>query len=54
MHDFINQDNKEGDLCSIGTFIPSNVIVDIKAVPIPLCPWRIGVFGILPRRQVYS
>ena len=39
MHDFIDQD-KKWDLCSVGMFLPSNVLADIKEILIPLSPMK--------------
>ena len=38
VHDFIDHDKNEWNLHSIGTFLPTNVIVDIKEVPIHFSP----------------
>ena len=35
-HDFIDQETKEWNLHAIVSLLPSNVLVDIKAIPIPL------------------
>ena len=35
-HDFIDQETKEWNLHAIVSLLPSNVLADIKAIPIPL------------------
>ena len=44
MHDFINKDTKEWNLQSILTFLSSNVLVDIKVIPIPSSPIENRIF----------
>ena len=44
MYDFIDQDNKEWNLTSVTSLLPSNVVLDIKAIPIPSCSIEDMVF----------
>ena len=44
VHDFINQDNKEWNLHSIASLLPSNVITGIKAILIPSSPTKNRIF----------
>ena len=48
MYDFINQYNKEWNLSSLASLLPSNVVTNIKAIPIPSSPIRgYGFLGFL-------
>ena len=38
VHDFIDKDNKELDLSSVAFLLPSNVLADIKSIPISSSP----------------
>ena len=45
MHEFIDHVKKEWDLCSIVACLPCNVLVDIKAIPIPTSLLEDRFFG---------
>ena len=38
VHDFVNHETKELNINSISTIFPLNVILDIRAIPIPCSP----------------
>ena len=40
MHEFIDHDKREYDLCSIAPCLPFNVLVNIKAISIPTSPFK--------------
>ena len=53
VHEFIDHD-KEWNLHSITTLFPSNVLADIKAVPIPSSPLENSIFFRVSLKMVGS
>ena len=53
MHEFIDHDKREYDLCSIAPCLPFNVLANIKAISIPTSPFKDRFFFLISLKTVY-
>ena len=54
VHDFLNQDTKEWNLQVISTFLPSNILAYVKAIPIPYSPIEDRIFWIFSQNGKFT